>query len=595
MGDTEDLYQIALLVDQMKHDDVQLRINAFKNIERIALALGAERTRDELIPFIADCVDDEDSVLTIIAEKLGNLCTFLGSNEYTYVLLKPLELLVCGEESSIRDKALISAQEIVRKMNENQITKHLFPLLNKLSNREWYTARSAAAALAPLAYDRVNDKYKAEIIATLNRLSGDSAPTVRRSVAKSLPLIAKFANTSTLAEIAELYKLFAKDDQDSIRIQIIPVSSVLAEFLSWELKTTVIIPTVILLAGDRAWRVRWCLCHHLKEIFPFLIDPAGVSSGQSLSIINSIASIYDNLLNDPEPEVRAAAASHVSSIGKYIQKSTIVTRIIPTLQRLVSDNSEFVRAIISSEISQIAPLLGKEDTVKLLLPLLLILLRDEASDVRLNVISRLDGIHSTIGIDLLSKSLLPAIISLAQDNKWRVRLAVIELMPMIGKQLGSDIFTDSLITVCINWLNDKIFAIRKHASMNIKKLSQLFGEEWTVNHIIPKIEKMSGDNQHSLRMTSLFVYNILLETNHTPTIHLSLHKLIIPLVLKLMNDPVANVRFTLAKTLGVSYQIIPNGDITRSDIINGLKKLLNDNDRDVRFYAAQSLALYESN
>lgn len=166
-----------------------------------------------------------------------------------------------------------------------------------------YTARSAAAALAPLAYDRVNDKYKAEIIATLNRLSGDSAPTVRRSVAKSLPLIAKFANTSTLAEIAELYKLFAKDDQDSIRIQIIPVSSVLAEFLSWELKTTVIIPTVILLAGDRAWRVRWCLCHHLKEIFPFLIDPAGVSSGQSLSIINSIASIYDNLLNDPEPEV----------------------------------------------------------------------------------------------------------------------------------------------------------------------------------------------------------------------------------------------------------------------------------------------------
>lgn len=35
LGDTEDLYQIALLVDQMKHDDVQLRINSFKNIERI--------------------------------------------------------------------------------------------------------------------------------------------------------------------------------------------------------------------------------------------------------------------------------------------------------------------------------------------------------------------------------------------------------------------------------------------------------------------------------------------------------------------------------------------------------------------------------
>jgi serine/threonine-protein phosphatase 2A regulatory subunit A len=37
----------------MKHDDVQLRINAFKNLERIALALGVDRTRDELVPFIA--------------------------------------------------------------------------------------------------------------------------------------------------------------------------------------------------------------------------------------------------------------------------------------------------------------------------------------------------------------------------------------------------------------------------------------------------------------------------------------------------------------------------------------------------------------
>jgi serine/threonine-protein phosphatase 2A regulatory subunit A len=339
----------------------------------------------------------------------------------------------------------------------------------------------------------------------------------------------------------------------------------------------------VLLAGDRAWRVRWCLCHHLKDIFPFLIDPTGVASGQSLQLINNISSIYDNLLNDPEPEVRAAASSHLSSIGKYIQKSTIVTRIIPTIQRLVSDNSEFVRAIISSEISQIAPLLGKEDTVKLLLPLLLILLRDDTSDVRLNVISRLDGIHATIGIELLSKSLLPAIVSLAQDTKWRVRLAVIELMPMIGKQLGSDIFTDSLISVCINWLNDKIYSIRKHASTNIKKLAALFGEEWTLKQIIPKIEKMQSEQQHTHRQTSLFVYQILLEN----TSNLAIHKLILNLVLKMLNDPVANVRFTVAKTLISSPKLIPLNDPIRNEILNGLKKLVTDNDRDVRFYALQ--------
>ena len=35
-----------------QHDDVLLRLNAIHRLSTIALALGAERTRDELIPFL---------------------------------------------------------------------------------------------------------------------------------------------------------------------------------------------------------------------------------------------------------------------------------------------------------------------------------------------------------------------------------------------------------------------------------------------------------------------------------------------------------------------------------------------------------------
>lgn len=35
LGDGDDLYQVAILVDQLKHDDVQQRVNAFSNLERI--------------------------------------------------------------------------------------------------------------------------------------------------------------------------------------------------------------------------------------------------------------------------------------------------------------------------------------------------------------------------------------------------------------------------------------------------------------------------------------------------------------------------------------------------------------------------------
>lgn len=48
----QDLYPIAVLIDELKHDDVAVRLAAIKRLSTIALALGAERARDELIPFL---------------------------------------------------------------------------------------------------------------------------------------------------------------------------------------------------------------------------------------------------------------------------------------------------------------------------------------------------------------------------------------------------------------------------------------------------------------------------------------------------------------------------------------------------------------
>ena len=46
------LYPIAVLIDELKHEDVILRLNAIKRLSTIALALGPERTRTELVRFL---------------------------------------------------------------------------------------------------------------------------------------------------------------------------------------------------------------------------------------------------------------------------------------------------------------------------------------------------------------------------------------------------------------------------------------------------------------------------------------------------------------------------------------------------------------
>jgi len=42
--DSEDLYQVSILIDQLKNEDLQVRVSASKSIPRIARTLGAERT-----------------------------------------------------------------------------------------------------------------------------------------------------------------------------------------------------------------------------------------------------------------------------------------------------------------------------------------------------------------------------------------------------------------------------------------------------------------------------------------------------------------------------------------------------------------------
>lgn len=95
-------------MDELRSEDVQLRLNAIHSIPTIALALGPDRSRDELVPFLQDSVDDEDEVLLALAEELGkNFEEYIGGKEYAHLLLGPLEHLSGLEETLVRDKVRI--------------------------------------------------------------------------------------------------------------------------------------------------------------------------------------------------------------------------------------------------------------------------------------------------------------------------------------------------------------------------------------------------------------------------------------------------------------------------------------------------------
>lgn len=118
------------------------------------------------------------------------------------------------------------------------------------------------------------------------------------------------------------------------------------------------------------------------------------------------------------------------------------------------------------------------------------------------------GQYIVIGIDLLSQSLLPAITELAEDRQWRVRLAIIEYIPLLASPLGVEFFDEKLLNLCMSWLGDAVYSIREAATINLKKLTEVFGAEWAKDTVITQIIKMADNENYLYRMTTIFTLTV---------------------------------------------------------------------------------------
>lgn len=62
---------IPTLIDELKSEDIKKRINSIKHLPVIASALGPERTRSELIPFLSTGMTSINSSSIIIYRAFG--------------------------------------------------------------------------------------------------------------------------------------------------------------------------------------------------------------------------------------------------------------------------------------------------------------------------------------------------------------------------------------------------------------------------------------------------------------------------------------------------------------------------------------------
>jgi len=578
----DSLYPIAVLIDELRNEDVQLQLNSMKKLTTIALALGVERTRSELIPFLTDSMCDEDEVLLALAEQLGKFTPLVGGQVYAHCLLPPLENLATVEETVVRDKAVDSLKTIAQRHTNADLETHMIPLIKRLATGDWFTSRTSACGLFSVVYGRVNNDLKSELRKSYQNLCTDDTPMVRRAAASKLGEFAKvLEKANVIADLIPLLAHLASDEQDSVRLLSVEGCVTIAEILNETECEQHLTKAIKEAAVDKSWRVRYMLADKFSAL------QAAVGPKITISLL---VPAFQGLLKDCEAEVRAAVASKIKIFSEKLPKekreTVIMQNILPQVQELVTDANPHVKSALASVIMGLSPIVGKDNTIEHLLPLFLIQLKDECPDVRLNIISNIDQVNAVIGIQQLQQSLLPAIVELAEDGKWRVRLAIIDHMPLLASQLGEQFFNDKLNDLCMQWLVDHVFAIREAATVNIRRLVETFGVQWAKDKVLAKVLQLADDQNYLRRMTTIFCVNELCSVLDGEQIS----KSVLPTLLRLSKDKVPNVRFNVCKCMeNVGLRL--DGTSLTTDVKPMLKKLSQDSDVDVQFFAMRALAV----
>lgn len=643
------VFPIAVLIDDLKNEDANARLSAVKRIDQIAVALGPKRTRDEFIPFLCECVDDDDEILIELAQKLGKFVDPVGGPNYAPALLGPLRLLACADSRLVRDEAISSAIRVGNKLTDKDFATSFVPMVETLIKGEWYNHRTSGVGLAHLVFKRcTTSTVRNDLLEAIQRLAQDTLPMVRRTVAECLSQIVEDATGQEIASsIKTVHQLLGDDSQDSVRAVNIATTPYImvalnkllisgkdvSENVIQSIRDELYRKFLSVFCVDESWRVR----HACADIFINVLEgylgyttvfekPAATKASladvpdcneaidlisdnkpssldtlkeANLKILNSkpsapAGSNYDaanvvrafaKLLSDEEPEVRCIAIQRVVRVASRISPANILAYLLPVLtDRASNDNSVFVRSALARNVVGLAQFIGKDDSIKTIKPVIAKLLEDRDPDVRVTTLLSLPHIIEVTGVQPFTANILPTVVLLADDSDWRIRKSVVQAIPGIAKDLGVAFFDEKLSGLCMNWLSDTVNYIRRAAVRNLVQLSTIFGQEWTLRVLVPKITTLKQNSNYLQRINALFFIQELAAASKSNIVAQHL----VPIALRMATDPIPNVRFMAAETLGKCAPYVP-AQCRESQMKPCLMNLTSDVDVDVKTFAKDAL------
>mmetsp|Transcript_4874 Transcript_4874/g.13848 ORF Transcript_4874/g.13848 Transcript_4874/m.13848 type:complete len:707 (-) Transcript_4874:334-2454(-) len=559
------IHPFDLFVQQMSTDCSEAKVDATKRIVVVATAIGVDSTLTDLLPWIAAYVvggapdgsadegENDDEILLVLAEQLGELVPSLIPGSRALPVLPILERLCTVEETVVREKAVKSVNKILPLLaadaskSGGRGTSAAAPSLllasaRRLSGADWFTAKVSACGILPEIYRYYNarskggvpapsgestqpsdDEARRELRNLYRDLVEDDAPMVRRSAGKHIgkfveaiadlpkpasemypePHLCSEAVKSgasnvrniVVNEMVPLYKRLSSDDQDSVRLFGASNSGSLGCALGMDPQLTSELVWSMAMGGssDLSWRVRL----NVAKEFSTVAGSMGFGSDNKFNQLQLEAfAAFAGLLQDHEAEVRAAAVENVARMTQLGGSDLFSSHISPVLPGLADDPVMEVRSKLAQTLmdccdDSICTALSDHLILQDFKPLLEGFLNDEFAEVQLHVLTKLSRVSR-----LLAKmdAVVGSILAMTKAQNWRVREAVGRLLPFLVEARGVGFFEDHLMEPWLKLLLDQVADVRSSCVSGMPKLLSVSGAGWIQKEILPQYQRIYEDS-----------------------------------------------------------------------------------------------------
>ncbi|GMF65037.1 unnamed protein product [Phytophthora lilii] len=410
-----------------------------------------DRRVDHYLFILIDSLDDEDEVLLVMAEELGDFVDVVGGPAHAYLLLKPLESLATVDEASVRDMAVRSICKVVEAMEPDHVAEHFVPVLRRLVTRDWFTSRIASCSLFQVGYARLSAEIQAEMRGMFGQLCRDDTPMVRKAASAALGGFASVMDgPSASSEMLPLFLALATDRQDSVRIHTIDNAVALARLVPADVLPAQVLPTIFDTARDGSWRVRWSVANRFPEICEAL---------NAETINSTFCDSVVSLLEDNEAEVRTAATSKILGVARLLQPQRIVEKIVPCFQRLARDMSDHVRSALAAVwrirlaiieyIPLLAAQLGRDYFEEQLSELCMSWLVDNVFSIREAATINLKNLTEHFGVDWARTSVVPRILAMHSNANYLHRLTSLHAVKVLCEAMTPETIQTLLIPLVV--------------------------------------------------------------------------------------------------------------------------------------------------